>query len=67
MQAAAIKEATQLQIDALERQRDFVFDQLEPSRVNREALQADIARAQSQLALQGYRSGGTRDPLRRRG
>lgn len=53
MQASAIKAATQMQIDALERQRDFVFSQLEPSRVNREALQADINRAQSQLALQG--------------
>lgn len=53
MQAAAVREATQMQIDALERQRDFVFSQLEPSRVNREALQADINRAQSQLALQG--------------
>lgn len=53
MQAAAIENATQMQIDALERQRDFVFEQLDPSRVNREALRADINRAQSQLALQG--------------
>lgn len=53
MQANAIENATEAQIEALERQRDFVFSQLEPSRVNREALQADINRAQSQLALQG--------------
>lgn len=53
MQASAIRAATKMQIDALEKQRQFVFDQLAPSRVNREALQADINRAQSQLALQG--------------
>ena len=53
MQASAIKAATQMQIDALERQRDFVFSQLDPSRVGREVLGADIARAEQQLALQG--------------
>lgn len=53
MQASAIRDATQAQIDALDRQRQFVFDQLNPSRVNREALAADINRAQSRLALQG--------------
>jgi hypothetical protein len=53
MQANAIKNATQAQIDALERQRDFVFSQLDPSRVGREVLGADISRIQQQLALQG--------------
>jgi hypothetical protein len=53
MNAAAIRDATEMQIAALERQRDFVYSELEPSRVNREALRADINRAQSQLALQG--------------
>ena len=53
MQAAAIENATRMQIEALERQRDFVFEQLDPSRVNRETLRADINNAQSRLALQG--------------
>lgn len=53
MQAGAIRDATQAQIDALERQRDFVFSQLQPGRVNREALSADINRAKQRLALQG--------------
>lgn len=53
MQASAIREATEMQIDALDRQRDFVFSQLQPGRVNREALGADINRAKQRLALQG--------------
>lgn len=53
MQASAIRDATEMQIDALERQRDFVFSQLQPGRVNREALGADISRAKQRLALQG--------------
>jgi hypothetical protein len=53
MQAAAMERATQMQIDALERQRDFVFEQLEPGRVNAEALNADVNRVKQQLALQG--------------
>lgn len=53
MQAGAIRDATQAQIEALERQRDFVFSQLSPGRVNREALSADINRAKQRLALQG--------------
>jgi len=52
MQASAVRDATQMQIDALQRQRDFVFSQLDPSRVGAQALGADVQRAQSQLALQ---------------
>lgn len=52
IQANAIKEATQAQIDALERQRDFVFKQLDPRVVGAQALGADINRIQQQLALQ---------------
>lgn len=53
MQASAIRDATDQQIKALERQRDFVFSQLSPDRINRQALNADINRVQQQLALQG--------------
>lgn len=52
IQAAATRDAAQAQIDALERQREFVFSQLNPARVNRESLAADINRVQNQLALQ---------------
>lgn len=53
MQAAAIKEATQMQIDALERQRQYVYNNLNPSVVNDQALTADQLQAQNRLALQG--------------
>jgi hypothetical protein len=50
--AGAMKDATQMQIDALQRQKDFVFKQLDPNTINPLATQADIERAQNQLALQ---------------
>lgn len=53
IQADAIKSATDAQIDALERQRDFVYKELEPSKVGGQALSADVQRAQGRLALQG--------------
>jgi hypothetical protein len=37
----------------LQKQRDFVYSQLEPGTVNAQAQQADIDRAKNQLALQG--------------
>jgi hypothetical protein len=52
MQASAIKKSTEMQIDALEKQRKFVFDNLDPSVVNEQAAGADIERAQQRLALQ---------------
>lgn len=52
IQASAVKKAMKMQIDALERQRKFVFEQLEPGRVGAQALGADIERAKNQLALQ---------------
>lgn len=52
IQASAIRDATQAQIDALERQREFVFSQLDPSVVGGEALRGDVQRARRQLALQ---------------
>ncbi len=53
LQADAIKEATQTQIDALERQKKFVFDQLQPEKLNAQASAADVQRAKDRLALQG--------------
>lgn len=53
MQANAVEEATQMQIQALERQRQFVYDNLNPSVVNDQALAADTNRAANRLALQG--------------
>jgi hypothetical protein len=50
--AGAIKDATQMQIDALNRQRDFVFSQLNPDVIQGAATSADITRAQQKLALQ---------------
>lgn len=50
--ANAIKSATQKQIDALERQRQFVFDQLSPAKLQEQATGADVQRAQQRLALQ---------------
>lgn len=53
MQADAIKEATRMQIKALEKQREFVYSELEPGKVGAQSLAADIERAENRLALQG--------------
>jgi hypothetical protein len=50
--AEAIKEATERQVAALERQRDFVFQNLDPSIVGANATAADIQNAYARLALQ---------------
>lgn len=50
--AAAARDATAAQIKALEKQRKFVFDQLDPAKIGGAALSADTARAQNRLALQ---------------
>lgn len=42
-----------MQIDALEKQRDFVFSQLAPEVISGQAISADVQRARNQLALQG--------------
>lgn len=52
IQAGAIKKATQMQIDALEKQRQFVYDELDPTKVGGASLNADIDRAKNRLALQ---------------
>jgi len=51
--AGATKAATQMQIDALRQQRQFVFDQLAPDKIGGVAVNADVQRAEQQLALQG--------------
>ena len=51
--ANATKKATEAQIKALEKQREFVYNELEPGKVGAAAEAADIARAQNRLALQG--------------
>jgi hypothetical protein len=51
--AKASKEATKMQIDALNKQRDFVYSELDPAKISPMALEADIDRAKSRLALQG--------------
>jgi hypothetical protein len=52
MQASAIKKATQMQIDALERQRNFVYSELEPGKIAGMAEAQDVERAKNQRALQ---------------
>ncbi len=51
--AGAAKDATQMQIDALNQQRADVFNQLNPENINANASAADTQRAQNRLALQG--------------
>lgn len=53
MTANAIEDATEEQIEALERQRDFVFDQLHPDKISSAARTADEKRAKDRLRLQG--------------
>jgi hypothetical protein len=50
--ANAQEEATKMQIDALQKQRDFVYNQLDPSVVGGAAKAADVQRAKDRLALQ---------------
>lgn len=52
MNASAIKSATAQQIAALEKARDFVYNQLAPARIGGEAVAADVQRAKDRLALQ---------------
>lgn len=53
MQANATRDATEAQIKALEKQRDFIFKQLDPAKIGRKARIADTQRAQERLRLQG--------------
>jgi hypothetical protein len=51
--ADAIEDATEMQIEALQRQRDFVFRKLDPAKINQLATSADIDQVRNRLALQG--------------
>lgn len=51
--ANAIQNATQTQIDAINRQKQWVFDQLNPATVGAQATLADAQRARARLLLQG--------------
>ncbi len=53
IQANAMKDAMRMQIDALNKQREFVYKELEPGRIGAEATAADVLRAKNRLALQG--------------
>lgn len=50
--AKATKDAVDAQIKALDKQRKFVYGELDPGKVGGQALAADRERAQNQLALQ---------------
>jgi hypothetical protein len=53
MTADAIEDATDKQLKAIEKQRQFVFDQLNPEKIGNKARAADIRRVQERLRLQG--------------
>jgi hypothetical protein len=50
--AGAVKEATQAQINALQRQKEFVYNELQPEKIGAQATQADVERVKNRLALQ---------------
>ena len=52
MQSKAIEKSTKMQVEALEKQKKFVYDNLNPAVVNEAAKAADIERTQNRLALQ---------------
>jgi hypothetical protein len=52
IQSSAAERATQAQLDALNQQRNFVFQNLQPSTINAQATQADVQQTLSQLELQ---------------
>jgi len=53
IQASASKDVTRMQMDALKRQQQLVYNSLDPSVIGPQATQADVLRSQQQLALQG--------------
>jgi hypothetical protein len=53
MTADAQKAIADKQLAALQKQRQFVFEQLDPSVIGPQATQADVTRIKNQLALQG--------------
>jgi hypothetical protein len=53
LNANAMKQATAMQLDALNQQRAFTFANLDPSVIGPQASQADVNNAINRLALQG--------------
>jgi hypothetical protein len=53
IQSDAVKDATKLQLDALKRQQDFVYNQLNPDLIGAEYTKANQANALARLVLQG--------------
>lgn len=53
MSASATKKATEAQIQALERQKEFVYSELNPEKIGAAARNQDVENAKNQLALQG--------------
>lgn len=53
IQASAQEQATQAQMDAINQQRQYVFNNLNPATINAQASAADVQQTLSQLALQG--------------
>jgi hypothetical protein len=53
IQANAMQEAIDKQIEALKQAREFVYNQLDPNTINPQALAADVQNANARLALQG--------------
>lgn len=51
--STANKEMTQMQLDAIRKQQNLVYNSLDPSVIGAQSTQADILRAKQQLALQG--------------
>lgn len=50
--ANATKKATQMQVDALNKQKQFVYDELEPGKIGGVATAQDVQRTKDRLALQ---------------
>jgi len=51
--ASASKHVTQMQLDALQKQQQLVYNSLDPNVIGPQATSADVQRAKQQLALQG--------------
>lgn len=52
MNAQAQKKVTRMQLDALEKARQFVFDNLDPANINQQAMMADLDNARNRLKAQ---------------
>lgn len=53
IQAGATEHVTQMQLDAIKKQQQLVYNSLDPNVIGPQSTAADIQRAQQQLALQG--------------